>query len=76
MSLPMSRTDIADYLGLTIETVSRAISEFEGRGLVTRFAARKIEVNGRSKLRTIDAQFVVGRGNLADPAGHFASSAP
>ena len=75
MRLPMSRSDIADYLGLTMETVSRAISEFKGRGLVTRFAARKIKVNGRSKLRTIDAQLVVGRGNLAHPAGPFASPA-
>ena len=32
--LPMTRQEIADYLGLTIETVSRSFSELRRRGLV------------------------------------------
>lgn len=35
LKLFMTRQEIADYLGLTIETVSRVISEMKRRGLIT-----------------------------------------
>jgi CRP/FNR family transcriptional regulator, nitrogen fixation regulation protein len=34
IDLPMSRRDVADYLGLTIETVSRVLWDFERRGAI------------------------------------------
>lgn len=44
MGLPMFRRDIADYLGLTLETVSRTISHLEADGVVEVIAARQIKV--------------------------------
>ena len=34
IDLPMSRGDIADYLGLTIETVCRTLAKLRTRGLI------------------------------------------
>lgn len=34
LSLPMTRLDIADYLGLTLETVSRTISKLKAMGII------------------------------------------
>lgn len=34
IDLPMSRRDIADYLGLTIETVSRRLTELKSDGII------------------------------------------
>ena len=42
VELPMSRQDIADYLGLSIETVSRAFARFEASGLISLPTSRHI----------------------------------
>ncbi|WP_439368631.1 helix-turn-helix domain-containing protein [Bradyrhizobium sp. PMVTL-01] len=57
MSLPMNRRDIADYLGLTLETVSRALSILRDEGLL-RFdgnTQRRLELVDRGALAKIDA---------------------
>ena len=53
VSLPMSRQDMADYLGLTIETVSRTLSQFERDGLIVIPSARQIRVLRREALEDL-----------------------
>lgn len=51
--LPMSRQDIADYLGLTIETVSRTVSALESAATIEVPNARRIVLRDRSRLRRL-----------------------
>jgi CRP-like cAMP-binding protein len=42
--LPMSRQDMADYLGLTIETVSRTLTQLQADGLVSLSGTRHVRL--------------------------------
>jgi CRP/FNR family nitrogen fixation transcriptional regulator len=55
MALPMCRRDIGDYLGLTLETVSRALSELNDKGVLTFSGARQIVLRNRQRLADMDA---------------------
>lgn len=55
MALPMCRRDIGDYLGLTLETVSRALSELHAKGVLGFSGARQIVLRDRQHLRNMDA---------------------
>lgn len=55
LDLPMSRADIADYLGLTIETVSRAFSEFERDRTIALPSSRHVVMRNPSALMHYEA---------------------
>jgi CRP/FNR family transcriptional regulator len=59
INIPMSRQDMADYLGLTIETVSRTISRFKHRGLIALAGRQHVAVCAPDRLKA-----------LADGEGH------
>jgi CRP/FNR family nitrogen fixation transcriptional regulator len=44
LTLPMSRQDIADYLGLTIETVSRTLTQLQGERLIALDGCRAVKL--------------------------------
>ena len=50
LDVPMSYQDIADYLGVTLETFSRSITDLERSGLITRVASRRLLVRNRFAL--------------------------
>lgn len=55
IELPMSRQDMADYLGLTIETVSRTLSQMEREGIIAIPNARQIRLLRREALEEMTA---------------------
>ncbi len=54
VDLPMSRQDIADYLGLTIETVSRTLTQLENSGAIAVPTSRRIVLRSRGTLSRLN----------------------
>jgi CRP/FNR family transcriptional regulator, nitrogen fixation regulation protein len=55
VDLPMSRQDIADYLGLTIETVSRTLTQMESLATIEVPSSRHIVLRNRAALTRLNA---------------------
>jgi len=53
IELPMTRQDIADYLGLTMETVSRTLTDLQTGASIKLASARRIVLQDRGALRRI-----------------------
>jgi len=56
--IPLKRSDIADFLGLTIETVSRQITKLRHAGVINLLDNRKVEVPDLERLRQMTEQDV------------------
>jgi CRP/FNR family nitrogen fixation transcriptional regulator len=52
-ALPMTRQDMADYLGLTIETVSRTLSQLQTTGLIRVGSCRWVQIVHREALEDL-----------------------
>ncbi|QDZ03215.1 helix-turn-helix domain-containing protein [Nitratireductor mangrovi] len=50
--LPLTRSDIADFLGLTIETVSRQLTKLRTEGVISIENNRRVIVNDQRRLET------------------------
>lgn len=55
VELPMSRQDIADYLGLTIETVSRTLTQLENAAAISLPTSRRIVLRNRAALNRLNS---------------------
>lgn len=53
VELPMCRQDIADYLGLTIETVSRTMTHLERSGIIGLPSSRRVVLQDRPALDSL-----------------------
>ncbi len=53
VELPMGRADIADYLGLTTETVSRTLTQLKTDGSIQLLDNHQVRLGGRESLREI-----------------------
>jgi CRP/FNR family transcriptional regulator len=70
VTLPMSRQDIGDHLGLTIETVSRTISRFRRAGLISLVGRQQI------RLERVDRLHALGKDAIEAHVGSCDAMAP
>ena len=68
--LPMSRGDIADYLGLTIETISRTMTKLKGDGMIDYAGAADMMIMDHGALRGL------ADGNTTGPVPFTLASLP
>jgi CRP/FNR family nitrogen fixation transcriptional regulator len=55
IELPMSRQDIADYLGLTISTVSRTFTHLESTSAIELVSTRRVALRNRGNLQRLNS---------------------
>jgi CRP/FNR family nitrogen fixation transcriptional regulator len=53
IDLPMTRTDIGDYLGMTVETVSRSLSKLRADGILRLRSSRSVEILKSERMRRL-----------------------
>lgn len=53
INLPMTRTDIANYLGMAIETVSRVLGQFKQNGAIAQKSLNRIQMLDRDALELV-----------------------
>ncbi|GFM28708.1 helix-turn-helix domain-containing protein [Novosphingobium sp. PY1] len=69
--LPMPRADIADYLGLTVETVSRMFSELRRKRLIAQLEDHLVQIIDQERLEAL-----AGVGTDEIPPGHASDNFP
>jgi CRP/FNR family transcriptional regulator, nitrogen fixation regulation protein len=55
VKLPMPRRDVADYLGLTIETVSRTLTQLESQSVIALPTSKRVVLRNRAALKRLVA---------------------
>jgi CRP/FNR family nitrogen fixation transcriptional regulator len=65
VALPMSRYDIADYLAVSVETVSRSLTNLKHRGVIKMAGARTVRIVDRNALEDGEPRDQLGRIDLA-----------
>lgn len=65
--LPMSRYDIADYLAMAVETVSRALTRLKARGAIAIVGSRQVRIVDRQALKYRAAPVTRHRGIGNEP---------